>query len=403
MSEEESGVMTARASNLARVTAITPLPEVSVAVRDELALLDAHADDLAARVIADNTVRGYGAAWRQFTAFCSAFSMTALPAHPEQVRRYVAWMATQHDAHGNPRFTVATVRVHLAAIAYYHLQQGQVDPTSATGVTSLVRGLARVRKTAPKRKRPLLRDDVVRVVAAMAHTVFPDGISAARDTAAIWCGFAGALRRSEVAAMTGAQLEVVSDEGIRFRLGASKTNQDLAQTDVVVFPSGQTPETCPACALQRWLVLVATHDREADPVQRRRALMRQVITTDLTTHVCGAAAIPPLVTTADVATLGPVFRATYRNRQSASIHKTGVSGDALHQMLLRRLAEAGFHQVAQYGFHSLRAGHVTEARRHGATTAQIMRTGRWRRAETVEIYDREFNPKYRSSTGSLGL
>jgi hypothetical protein len=56
-----------------------------------------------------------------------------------------------------------------------------------------------------------------------------------------------------------------------------------------------------------------------------------------------------------------------------------------------------------YGFHSLRAGHVTQARRNGASTEEIMQGGRWRKAETVNVYDREFNPAARNSVMRPGL
>ncbi|MFF4409519.1 hypothetical protein [Streptomyces sp. NPDC001404] len=56
-----------------------------------------------------------------------------------------------------------------------------------------------------------------------------------------------------------------------------------------------------------------------------------------------------------------------------------------------------------YGFHGLRAGHVTRARRKGASTEEIMRGGRWRKGETVNVYDREFNPAARNSVMRLGL
>ncbi|MFC4506560.1 MULTISPECIES: hypothetical protein [Streptomyces] len=56
-----------------------------------------------------------------------------------------------------------------------------------------------------------------------------------------------------------------------------------------------------------------------------------------------------------------------------------------------------------YSFRSLRAGHVTQARRNGASTEEIMRGGRWRKAETMNVYDREFNPAARNSVMRLGL
>lgn len=48
-----------------------------------------------------------------------------------------------------------------------------------------------------------------------------------------------------------------------------------------------------------------------------------------------------------------------------------MSGDALHAMLHRRTEEAGMNPSA-YGFHGLRAGHVTQTRRNGASTEEIM-------------------------------
>jgi len=125
-------------------------------------------------------------------------------------------------------------------------------------------------------------------------------------------------------------------------------------------------------------------------------------------HVCGLDGSARLVTGAVLADLvakdpkAPLLRATYRNRHDARIHDRGVSGDALGKMLHTRLQEVGIN-AGPYGFHSLRSGHVTQARRNGAATEDIMRQGRWRRAETVAVYDREWNPASRNSVTRLGL
>ncbi|WP_405814455.1 hypothetical protein OG241_07580 [Streptomyces sp. NBC_01390] len=58
---------------------------------------------------------------------------------------------------------------------------------------------------------------------------------------------------------------------------------------------------------------------------------------------------------------------------------------------------------AAYNSHSLRAGHVTQARRNGASIEEIMWADRWRKPETVKVYDREFNPAARDSVMRLGL
>lgn len=377
--------------------AVPPDPEVD----DELRELEEISRSLEGHTLSEATRRAYRTAWRSFGAFCGSHSMEALPAHPEAVRWYVAWMSTQIDDDGLPRFSVATIRQHLAGIAERHLTEGFLDPTGHRGVTGLVRGLAKLRATRPARKRPLLLDDVTRIITAMAHDTYPDGVSGSRDTAAMWLGFAGALRRSEAAGLRLSSLELHPVDGIHVRVGASKADQENLKPDVVVLPFGTTPATCAPCAMHRWVALL-TIAQESDPRARRRETMRQLFAYQVAEHVCGAAGGVGLISSADLASGAPLLRATYRNRKDARIHESGVSGDALHTMLRRRMSEAGMNPAA-YGFHSLRAGHVTQARRNGAGTEEIMRAGRWSRAETVNVYDREFNPAARNSVMRLGL
>ncbi|MBT8163358.1 hypothetical protein KKI43_23295 [Arthrobacter sp. GN70] len=49
------------------------------------------------------------------------------------------------------------------------------------------------------------------------------------------------------------------------------------------------------------------------------------------------------------------------------------------------------------------AATVSSINPNGASTGEIMRAGRWRKAETVNVYDREFNPAARNSVMCLGL
>lgn len=370
-------------------------------IDDELEELEQVSRGLESHTLSDNTRRAYEKAWQSFAAFCASHGLEPLPAHPDAVRWYVAWMSTQVDEWGSPRFSTSTIRQHLAGAASRHLRDGYLDPTGHRAVADLVRGLAKLRAARPVRKRPLLRDDVVRVIVAMDHDSYPQGVSAARDAAAIWLGFAGALRRSEAAALRMSRLELHPEDGIHVRVGASKADQANELSDVVVLPFGTTPGTCAPCAMHRWIALVAVAQEE-NPWARRRETMRRLFSYGLDAHVCGAGGSAGLICSADLASGAPLLRATYRNRKDARIHDSGVSGDALHRMLCRRMAEAGMDPSA-YGFHSLRAGHVTQARRNGATTEEIMRAGRWGRAETVDVYDREFNPAARNSVMRLGL
>ncbi|MFF1880304.1 hypothetical protein ACFVVC_02380 [Pseudarthrobacter sp. NPDC058196] len=386
-------------ARLAALSAPTVPPEPEV--DDELRELEEISRSLEGHTLSAATRRAYATAWRMFEDFCSGHGLEALPAHPETVRWYVAWMSTQINDDGLPRFSVATIRQRLAGIGERHLRGGFLDPTAHRGVVDLVRGLAKLRATRPRRKRPLLLDDVVRIIAAMEHDTYPAGVSAARDTLALWLGFAGALRRSEAAALTLDRLELHSVDGVHVHVGASKADPENALPDVVVLPFGNSPASCPPCAVHRWVALLGL-TRQDDARVRRRGMMQQLFSYSLEEHVCGTTGSTALVSSTDLDSGVPLLRATYRNRKDARIHARGVSGDALHTMLLSRMVEAGMNPAA-YGFHSLRAGHVTQARRNGASTEEIMRAGRWSRAATVDVYDREFNPAARNSVMRLGL
>lgn len=143
--------------------------------------LEAVSRDLEAHLLAPSTRRAYGKAWWGFTAFRTPRGLTALPTHPEIVRWYVAWMSTQTNANGLPRFALATIRQHLAGIADRHLGEGFLDPTGHRSVTALVSGLFRIRATRPVRKRPPVLDDVLRTVREMGHEKYPASVSAARQ------------------------------------------------------------------------------------------------------------------------------------------------------------------------------------------------------------------------------
>lgn len=378
-----------------------PVAVLEPEVGDELRELEEISRGLEEHTHAAGTRRAYEQAWRSFSGFCDAHGLEELPAHPESVRWYVAWMSTQLDADGLPRLSVSTIRQRLAGVADRHLREGFLDPTGHRGVGDLVRGLAKLRATRPARKRPLLLDDVLRVVGAMDHDVYPAGVSAARDELTIWLGFTGALRRGEAAALELRSIELHQFDGIHVHVGRSKADQNNTEPDIVVLPYGSRPATCAPCSAHRWVALVRASEA-SDPTARRRGIMHQLLSYQLDEHICGAHGSPGLISSVDLASGAPLLRATYRNRHSARIHVAGVSGDALHTMLLTRMREAGM-DPSKYGFHSLRAGHVTQARRNGATTEEVMRAGRWRKAETVNVYDREYDPAARNSVMRLGL
>lgn len=88
---------------LAAVEAPEAIPEPEI--NDELRELEAVSLNLETHTLSANTRRAYESAWRSFEEFCGAHDLDPLPAHPETVRWYVAWMSMQLDEHGLPRFS----------------------------------------------------------------------------------------------------------------------------------------------------------------------------------------------------------------------------------------------------------------------------------------------------------
>jgi site-specific recombinase XerC len=77
-----------------------------------------------------------------------------------------------------------------------------------------------------------------------------------RDRALLLVGFAGAFRRSELAAIDFTHLSFTED-GLVIDLCRSKTDQEAAGRKVGI-PFGKDDGTCPVRALRRWLAASAS-------------------------------------------------------------------------------------------------------------------------------------------------
>jgi integrase len=147
-----------------------------------------------------------------------------------------------------------------------------------------------------------------------------------RDRAMILLGFAGAFRRSEIFALTVADLRVLPD-GLRLRLPRSKTDQESIGRAVWIARTGD-PATCAVESLRRWLV---------------------------------AAQISQ----------GPLFRKVSR---TGAVGLAALSPQTLNTVLKRgALRLWGVDAARQVSGHSLRAGFCTEAAQQGVPLHVIRR------------------------------
>jgi integrase len=87
--------------------------------------------------------------------------------------------------------------------------------------------------------------------------------------------------------------------------------------------------------------------------------------------------------------------------KSGTLGTRAITGDGLHVVVKRRVEFTGI--PGPVGFHSLRAGFVTQARRAGADTRAVRRQTRHSSDAMVELYDRDHAPLLGNAVTTLGL
>lgn len=201
------------------------------------------------RAKAGNTRAAYRSAVRKWCAWCAKRGLPALPGTSRDVAAFIS------DA-SEGRLAAATLRLRIAAIRYLHRAAGLPSPTATAEVSETMAGIMNGRAEPQKKRAATL------TVLRELLTPIPDDLRGHRDRALLLVGFAGALRRSEVAGIMLRDLQR-TDRGYELTLYRSKGSQ--AQSVLVPLPYGKT-ELCPVRALAHWLAAAAITD---GPVFRR--------------------------------------------------------------------------------------------------------------------------------------
>ncbi|WP_052172632.1 site-specific integrase [Nocardia sp. BMG111209] len=345
-----------------------------------------------------NTVRAYRSDWIGWSAWCAAEGRQALPADALDVAVYLAAAADARRESGAWAFGAATLERKSAAIAAVHAANGLPSPTRSDVVRLTLRGIRRTRRTQPARKRPVLLHTLEQLLAGLPAAGWPTEPARRRDALVLLVGFAGALRRSELAGLRIGDARVDLDHAsgepiLLIQLPVTKTDPTGAAAQRVALPRGQRPHTCPVCAFADWLRLREIHAGDSDRGVRMWSdgLAAQG---DPAIHRChgftGTSLADPEL---------PLFPAISRH---GGIGATAMSGRAVAELVKRYAARAGL-DPALFSGHSLRAGFATQAALGGASDREIMRQGRWSNPRTVHGYIRTANPLEDNAVTKLGL
>lgn len=165
----------------------------------------------------------------------------------------------------------------------------------------------------------------------------PDSLIGNRDWALLLLGFAGAFRRSELVALTVADLEETA-QGLRVTIRKSKTDQQGAGQTLAIL---RGDVHCPVQALQAWLQAAEISE-------------------------------------------GYLFRPIGKGGR---ISPNSLSTKSVAQIVKAHAGRAGLKE-ADYAGHSLRAGFLTSAAENGANLFKLMEVSRHKSVETVRGYVR---------------
>jgi integrase len=324
-------------------TAIARLPPAEIS--STLPQLVESARSYADNGMADSTRRAYRSSWTGFTSWCASVDIAPLPAEAAHVALYLTARA--------PFLAVPTLARALAAIAAFHKDAGYTPP-SHPDLDRVWLGIQRAHGRPPRKKRALVVEDLRRVLAKL-----PAKLTGIRDRALILVGFAGALRRGELARLT-LEGPDAGDVWCQFVSAGILIHVDRAKGDqkgkgaIVAIPYGA--KNCPVSALQAWLA---------------------------------AAAI----------TAGPVFRAIDRHGRMGA---TPITGKTVANVVKAACERVGLDPTVFAG-HSLRSGLITSASDRGAAPQVLQAHARHSKFDTTAGYIQAAGLFTRNAAGKVGL
>jgi site-specific recombinase XerD len=277
---------------------------------------------------------------RVFTAWCSAAGRCPLPATTETVQAYL----TDLIGHGRK---ITTAERHAVAIHRIH-REAKLDSPCGEPVRTLLAGAKRILCQQPNQKDPLQLGHLRKIV----ETVGTRSPISARNCAIVVFGFATALRRSNLVALTLEDL-TFTDEGVLVRVKREKQDRK-GKVRVLAVPNGKGP-LCPVKILRQWLAW-----RGEKP--------------------------------------GPLFQRVL----GGHVNGKPILGTRLGQIVQQCAAAIGL-DPKKYGAHSLRSGFVSEALEQEVNEAMICQQTGHASVDTLRIYFRSRNLFAGNAAGRIGL
>ena len=294
-------------------------------------------DKIAEAAYATNTMRSYQFGWSLYVKFCQ--EAAADPKRPtvELIVAFLAELAFGTSGIFDTAYAFGSVSLFRSAVKWNLKSEPlAIACVEDVDVIQCMRAIGRIKRRPPKRARPLLHDQLQRVLADCDQR---GRRVDERDAALLAIGFCCALRRSELCGLDVESFQFLDDIRTYVNIPQSKTDPYSRGERV---PLIEGPRIRPVERLRNWL---------------------------LKAHVLN----------------GPAFRRLDRYG-GATAHR--LSDSAVNLIVKRRVKRVGL-DPTEYSSHSLRAGFITSAAKFGMRVDKIMEVSRHTEPKTVLGYIRD--------------
>jgi hypothetical protein len=288
---------------------------------------------------ADNTLRAYRRWGAKWTAWCAAQGRVDLPATPQTLAEWITHLCE------DPKLGLPSLRIAVAAVRFQHAIAGY-EGQPAGKLAALVRKsrgreLAEAGESGVKQATPILSGTpgASGTLDELLAACDPDTLRGRRDRFVIVLGWAGMMRRSELAALAMRDVYQVAT-GIKVFIAKSKTDQDGAGARRTI-PAKLLGGIDPIPIWQDYLAALAEHGH----------------------------------------TTGQLFRAI---SQGGRIYPS-ISGAGINELIRDAAKRAKLPGADGYTAHSLRAGGATSAYWAGMPVSAIAEHGRWAKNSPVVL------------------
>jgi site-specific recombinase XerD len=270
-----------------------------------------------------NTRKSYESDWKQFVSWCQDNQVPFLPSNPAVVILYIDDLAEAGKK-------VSTIKRHITSISQTHQDNGFETPTQHNTVRLHIQALENEFGTRPRQKQAATASIIKKFCDHL-----PNNLKGLRDRAILQVGFAGALRRSEIAALNVEDIEF-HEEGFTIFIPKSKTDQ-RGDGSLIGIEFGEYPY-CPVRTLKQWLNQSGINS-------------------------------------------GAVFR----RMDKASRILERITDKSIERVVKDAAERAGFNKN-DFAGHSLRRGFITTAKRNGMDEYDIMQHTRHESIATMRRY-----------------